>query len=104
MVFKVMQDEGYEIIFVNLMIDEVFGVKVVVLLKDVEGLIDIVNVFRCFEQFLGVVEEFLQIDVFVFWVQQGFVNEEVYCMIIDKGRMVVMDLCIKVVCVVIKQE
>ena len=58
MVSKAMQDEGYEIIPVNPTIDEALGVKAVASLKDVEGPIDIVNVFRRSEQLPGVAEEF----------------------------------------------
>ncbi|MGX4200471.1 CoA-binding protein [Bacillus sp. JK74] len=102
MVSKAMQDEGYEIIPVNPTIDEALGVKAVASLKDVEGPIDIVNVFRRSEQLPGVAEEFLQTDAPVFWAQQGLANEEAYRMITDKGRMAVMDLCIKVARAVIK--
>ncbi|MGQ3387382.1 CoA-binding protein [Bacillus velezensis] len=86
MVSKAMQDEGYEIIPVNPTIDEALGVKAVASLKDVEGPIDIVNVFRRSEQLPGVAEEFLQTDAPVFWAQQGLANEEAYRMITDKGR------------------
>ncbi|WPF77282.1 CoA-binding protein [Bacillus velezensis] len=102
MVSKAMQDEGYEIIPVNPTIDEALGVKAVASLKDVEGPIDIVNVFRRSEQLPGVAEEFLQTDAPVFWAQQGLANEEAYRMITDKGRTAVMDLCIKVAHAVIK--
>ncbi len=66
MVSKAMQDEGYEIIPVNPTIDEALGVKAVASLKDVEGPIDIVNVFRRSERLPGVAEEFLQTDAPVF--------------------------------------
>ncbi|AOC91250.1 CoA-binding protein [Bacillus amyloliquefaciens] len=102
MVSKAMQDEGYEIIPVNPTIDEALGVKAVASLKDVEGPIDIVNVFRRSEQLPGVAEEFLQTDAPVFWAQQGLANEEAYRMITNKGRTAVMDLCIKVARAVIK--
>lgn len=46
MVSKAMQDSGYEIIPVNPAISEVLGVKAVKALKDIEGHVDIVNVFR----------------------------------------------------------
>lgn len=90
MVSKAMQDEGYEIIPVNPTIDEALGVKAVASLKDVEGPIDIVNVFRRSEQLPGVAEEFLQTDAPVFWAQQGLANEEAYRMITDKGRTAVI--------------
>ncbi|WIL37058.1 CoA-binding protein [Bacillus stercoris] len=96
MVSKAMQDAGYEIIPVNPTIDEALGVKAVSSLKEIDGPIDIVNVFRRSEQLPGVAEEFLKTDAPVFWAQQGLVNEEAYQMLKEKGRTVIMDLCIKV--------
>ncbi|MEC1581829.1 CoA-binding protein [Bacillus subtilis] len=96
MVSKAMQDAGYEIIPVNPTIDEALGVKAVSSLKEIDGPIDIVNVFRRSEQLPGVAEEFLETDTPVFWAQQGLVNEEAYQMLKEKGRTVIMDLCIKV--------
>ncbi|MFP3791665.1 CoA-binding protein [Bacillus subtilis] len=96
MVSKAMQDAGYEIIPVNPTIDEALGVKAVSSLKEIGGPIDIVNVFRRSEQLPGVAEEFLETDAPVFWAQQGLVNEEAYQMLKEKGRTVIMDLCIKV--------
>ncbi|PRR89438.1 CoA-binding protein [Bacillus atrophaeus] len=96
MVSKAMQDAGYDIIPVNPTIDEALGVKAVSSLKEVEGHIDIVNVFRQSEQLPGVAEEFLETDADVFWAQQGLVNDEAYEMLKEKGRTVIMDLCIKV--------
>ncbi|AMA52492.1 MULTISPECIES: CoA-binding protein [Bacillus] len=96
MVSKAMQDAGYEIIPVNPTIDEALGVKAVSSLKEIDGPIDIVNVFRRSEQLPGVAEEFLETDAPVFWAQQGLVNEEAYQMLKEKNRTVIMDLCIKV--------
>ncbi|MGQ8967276.1 CoA-binding protein [Bacillus subtilis] len=96
MVSKAMQDAGYEIIPVNPTIDEALDVKAVSSLKEIDGPIDIVNVFRRSEQLPGVAEEFLETDAPVFWAQQGLVNEEAYQMLKEKGRTVIMDLCIKV--------
>ncbi|ARW06966.1 CoA-binding protein [Bacillus atrophaeus] len=96
MVSKAMQNAGYDIIPVNPTIDEALGVKAVSSLKEVEGHIDIVNVFRRSEQLPGVAEEFLETDADVFWAQQGLVNDEAYEMLKEKGRTVIMDLCIKV--------
>lgn len=95
-VSKVMQEAGYEIIPVNPTIDEVLGVKAAHSLKEIEGHIDIVNVFRRSEQLLEVAKEFLEVDADVFWAQQGLVNEEAYQLLKDKGYTVIMDRCIKV--------
>nr|WP_263326677.1 CoA-binding protein [Neobacillus sp. Marseille-Q6967] len=96
MVSQVMQNAGYEIIPVNPTVDSVLGVKAVASLKDIEGHVDIVNVFRRSEQLFDVAKEFDEIDADVFWAQQGLVNEEAYEFLKDKGYTVIMDLCIKV--------
>lgn len=96
MVSKAMQDAGYEIIPVNPTVDEVLGVKAVPTLKDIEGHVDIVNVFRRSEYLPTVAKEFADIDADVFWAQLGLSNEEAYQFLKDKGHTVVMDRCIKV--------
>ncbi|MGN7374727.1 CoA-binding protein [Bacillus halotolerans] len=96
MVSKAMQDAGYEIIPVNPTIEEALGVNAVSSLKEIDGPVDIVNVFRRSEQLPDVAKEFLETDAPVFWAQQGLVNEEAYQMLKEDGRMVIMDLCIKV--------
>jgi predicted CoA-binding protein len=95
-VSKAMQEAGYEIIPVNPVVDEVLGVKAASSLKEIEGHIDIVNVFRRSEQLLDVAKEFLEIDADVFWAQLGLVNEDAYTLLKEKGYTVIMDRCIKV--------
>jgi uncharacterized protein len=96
MVAKAMKDAGYEIIPVNPTIDEWEGIKAVKTLKDIDGHVDIVNVFRRPEHLPEIVREFVQIDADVFWAQLGVVNEEAYEFLKEKGYTVVMDRCIKV--------
>ncbi|MEH7237357.1 CoA-binding protein [Bacillus sp. JJ1562] len=96
MVSKAMQDAGYEIIPVNPTIDEAIGVKAVKSLKDIEGHIDIVNVFRRSEHLMDVAKEFDEIDADVFWSQLDCVSEEAYNFLKGRGYTVVMDRCIKV--------
>lgn len=95
-VTEVMKNAGYEIIPVNPAIDEVFGIKAVNSLKDIEGHVDIVNVFRRSEQLFDVAKEFAEIDADVFWAQLGLYNEEAYDYLKEKGFTVIMDRCIKV--------
>lgn len=95
-VSQVMQQAGYEIIPVNPTIDEALGVKAVASLKDIEGHVDIVNVFRRSEQLFDVAREFAEINADVFWAQQGLVNEDAYNFLKEKGYTVIMDRCIKV--------
>lgn len=95
-VSAVMQKAGYEIIPVNPSIDEALGVKAVASLKDINGHVDIVNVFRRSEQLLDVAKEFDEIDADVYWAQLGLENQEAYDFLKEKGYTVVMDRCIKV--------
>jgi uncharacterized protein len=96
MVSKAMQDAGYEIIPVNPMAKEILGQKAVASLKDIEGHVDIVNVFRRSEHLFEVAKEFVEIDADIFWAQQGLENEDAYNFLKEKGYTVVMDRCIKV--------
>lgn len=96
MVSAAMQRAGYEIIPVNPTATEVLGAKSVASLKEIEGHIDIVNVFRRSEFLMDVAIEFDEIDADVFWAQQGLINEEAYDFLKEKGYTVVMDRCIKV--------
>jgi len=96
MVSEAMKNAGYEIIPVNPTVDEVFGVKAVKKLTDIEGHIDIVNVFRRSEYLPEVAEEFEKIDADVFWAQLGLVHEETFNLLKEKGYTVIMDRCIKV--------
>lgn len=96
MVSKAMQDNGYEIIPVNPSVDEVLGEKAVSSLKEIEGHVDIVNVFRRSEYLPDIAKEFDEIDSDIFWAQLGVANEEAYRFLKEKGYTVVMDRCIKV--------
>lgn len=95
-VSKAMQDNGYRIIPVNPTVDEVLGEKAYDSLKDVPESIDIINVFRRPEHIMPIAEEAAELDCPVFWTQQGIVNEEAYEFLTEKGKTVIMDLCIKV--------
>lgn len=96
MVTKAMQGAGYEIIPVNPQADQVLGVKAVATLKDIEGHVDIVNIFRRSEFLPEIAKEFDQIDADIFWAQQGVENEEAYHFLKEKGYTIIMDRCIKV--------
>jgi uncharacterized protein len=91
-----MQKAGYDIIPVNPTVDQVLGVKAVASLKDIEGHVDIVNVFRRSEQLFDVAEEFDEIDADVYWAQLGLENDEAYEFLKNKGYTVIMNRCIKV--------
>ncbi|MBY0096092.1 CoA-binding protein [Mesobacillus maritimus] len=96
MVSKAMQDAGYEIIPVNPKADVILGEKAVSSLKDIEGHVDIVNIFRRSEFLPEIAREFAEIDADIFWAQLGVANEEAYDFLTEKGSTVIMDRCIKV--------
>ncbi|MBA9029107.1 MULTISPECIES: CoA-binding protein [Bacillaceae] len=96
MVSEAMQKSGYDIIPVNPAVTEVLGVKAVSSLKDIEGKIDIVNVFRRSEFLPEIAKEFAEIDSDIFWAQLGVENQEAYDFLKEKGYTVIMDRCIKV--------
>ncbi|ANB58959.1 coA binding domain protein [Anoxybacillus sp. B7M1] len=96
MIAQAMKEAGYEIIPVNPTIDEWEGIPAVKSLKDIDGHVDIVNVFRRSEHLPEIAREFAQIDADVFWGQLGVANEEAYEFLKEKGYTVVMDRCIKV--------
>ncbi|WP_174733428.1 CoA-binding protein [Mesobacillus harenae] len=96
MVSEAMQRAGYEIIPVNPTIKEALGVKAVGSLQEVEGHIDIVNIFRRSEYLPDLAKAFDRIDADVFWAQQGVYSDEAYNFLKQQGHTVIMDRCIKV--------
>jgi predicted CoA-binding protein len=96
MVSKAMQEAGYEIIPVNPAIEEALGIKAVKSLNDIEGHIDIVNVFRRSEFLPEIAQEFDEIDADIFWSQLGIMHEGAYEFLKNKHYTVIMDRCIKV--------
>jgi len=91
-----LQAQGYEIIPVNPMVDEALGQKAVASLKDVEGEIDIVDVFRRSEEVPAVVDEAIAVGAKALWLQLGVFHEEAAQKAADHGMDVIMDRCIKV--------
>jgi predicted CoA-binding protein len=95
-VAKYMQEAGYEIIPVNPVVDEVLGMKAVKSLADLDGEVDIINVFRRSEETVPIAEAAAKTNAKVFWLQLGIINEEAGEIAAKAGMKVVMDKCIKV--------
>jgi predicted CoA-binding protein len=94
---KYMLDHGYEVIPVNPYAEEVLGREAYDSLSDVNGEIDIVDVFRPSEEVSGIVDEALdREDAPVIWTQLGIRDEEATARAERAGRQVVEDKCIKV--------
>ncbi|PFG13410.1 CoA-binding protein [Bacillus sp. es.036] len=96
MVSQAMMDAGYDIIPVNPTIDDALGVKAVDSLKEIEGHVDIVNVFRRSEFLPDIMKDAVEIGADVFWAQLGVMNEEAYEYGKKHDIKVIMDRCIKV--------
>jgi len=92
-----MQSQGYEIIPVNPRGGEMLGREAVPALENVEGPIDIVNVFRRSDQTPGVAREAVAAGAKVLWLQLGIASDEAKRIAEEGGLEVVMDACIGVV-------
>ncbi len=95
-VSEAMKEAGYEIIPVNPNVDSVFGIKAVPSLSEIEGHVDIVNVFRRSEYLPELAKQTAEIGADVFWAQLGVYNDEAYEFLKSHGITVIMDRCIKV--------
>ncbi|NRG46595.1 CoA-binding protein [Bacillus sp. CRN 9] len=96
MVSEAMQKAGYEIIPVNPNITEALGEKAVSTIEEIEGHIDIVNVFRRSQFLPELAEQFTKVDADIFWTQLGVIDEDIFHSLKNKGYTVIMDRCIKV--------
>lgn len=90
-VTRYMQEQGYRIIPVNPMIEEVLGEKSYPDLKSVPDSIDMVNIFRRSELVAPVVEQAIEIGVKYIWMQDGVVNPESAAKAEAAGIPVIMD-------------
>ena len=90
-VAKYLQEQGYRIIPVNPMVDEVLGERSYPDLKSVPEPIDMVDIFRRSETVPPVVDEAIAIGAKYIWMQDGVVNEEAANKAEDAGISVIMD-------------
>jgi predicted CoA-binding protein len=93
-----MQREGYEILPVNPkhVGKTILGQPVVAKVTDLEGPIDIVNIFRRPVDVPRPVDEAIAASAGAIWMQLGIRNDEAAQKAIDAGLIVVMDRCISV--------
>jgi uncharacterized protein len=89
-----MRSQGHRIIPVNPNITQWEGEKAYPSLLDLPEKIDIVNVFRRPEAVPDVVEQAIQIEAPVIWMQEGVVHHEAAEKARQAGIFVVMDKCI----------
>ena len=75
-VSRYMQEQGYRIIPVNPMVQEVLGEKCYPDLKSVPEHIDMVNIFRRSELVPPVVDQAIEVGVRYIWMQDGVINPD----------------------------
>ena len=90
-VTRYLQRQGYKIVPVNPLIDEVLGEKSFPDLRSVPVSIDMVDIFRRPEHVPLLVEEAIEIDARYIWMQDGVVNEEAAALARSAGLSVVAD-------------
>ncbi len=91
-----MQAQGYKILPVNPVIEEVLGEKSYRSLAELPVKPDVVNVFRRASYLPKVVEEMLSLGLKNLWAQMGIMNPEAAAKAEAGGIRVVMDRCIMV--------
>ncbi|HEY5822936.1 MAG TPA: CoA-binding protein [Cyclobacteriaceae bacterium] len=87
--------EGYTVIPVNPLKQEILGQKCYPDLKSIPCPVDIVDIFRRPDECVNIVKEALEIKAKAVWMQLGIVNRDAAKLALDNGLLVVMDRCIK---------
>ena len=88
-----MKKKGYKIVPVNPNETQVLGEKAFAKLADVDGQIDLVDIFRRSEDAGMVVDEAIEIGAKAVWLQEGVIDEAAAKRAEDAGLLVVMDRC-----------
>jgi predicted CoA-binding protein len=88
--------QGYRIIPIRPGEAEILGEKVYPSLDDVNGPIDVVDVFRNSDQVMAHAHEAIRLRPKVFWMQLYIENKEAAALLTEAGIDVVMNRCIKV--------
>lgn len=92
-VAKYLLDNGYDIIPVNPLVDEVLGLKSYPDLSSIPRKVDLVDIFRLSNLVPPVVDEAIAIGARFIWMQDGVIHEEAAAKARAAGLSVVMDNC-----------
>ncbi len=88
---------GYTVYGVNPNMDrEIEGIKVYKSLRDIDGKIDIVNVFRRSEDIPEIIDDVLAVNPKVLWLQLGIQNDVAVKPVKEKGIITIQNTCIMV--------
>jgi len=88
-----MQRQGYRVIPVNPNETEVLGEKAYASLAEVPEKIDLVDIFRRWDEAGTAVGEAIAIGAKAVWLQEGVIDEAAAQRALDAGLLVVMDRC-----------
>ena len=90
-----LQEQGYHVVPVNPMADEMLGEKAYADLESIPGGIDVVQIFRRPEDIPPIVESAIKVGAKVIWMQMGITNEEAARTAREAGLQIVMDRCMR---------
>jgi uncharacterized protein len=95
---KYLQQKSFTVIPVNpgQAGNEILGEKVYASLAEIEGPVDIVDIFRASDAALGITRDAIRIGAKVVWMQLGVRNEEAARLAEAAGLKVVMNRCPKI--------
>ncbi len=88
--------QGYKIIPVNPVQEEILGLKCYPNLSAIPEPVDLVDVFRRPEHCPPIAKEAVAIGAKALWLQLGIANDEAARIASDAGLLFVMDRCIKI--------
>ena len=95
-VARYLLSQGYKIIPVNPVQEEILGLKCYPNLSAIPEPVDLVDVFRRPEHCPPIAKEAVAIGAKALWLQLGIANDEAARIASDGGLLVVMDRCIKI--------
>ena len=87
-------EQGFTVVPVNPMYQEVLGLRSFPTLKDIQGPVDVVDIFRRPEAVPSIVEDAISIGAKTVWMQERIVNNAAAERALEAGLKVVMDRCI----------
>lgn len=73
--------------------DELFGERIHKTLTDIDGHVDMVNVFRPSAEAPAIATEAAAIGANILWLQAGIVSQEAADIVQEAGMTFIMDLC-----------
>jgi|UniRef100_A0A7C5EMX4 predicted CoA-binding protein len=95
LVAQYLKEQGYHIIPVRPGCHEILGEKCYDRLKDIPFPVDVVDIFRSVEAIPGIVDEAIEINAKVVWMQLGLAEPDSARKAKEAGLKVVMNRCMK---------